>query len=66
MIGFDLQGNRVGYGKGFYDRFLERTRPDAIKVGLCLFPPVDQISDAAPFDIKMDVVVTPEQVYFFD
>lgn len=66
MVGFDLQGNRVGYGKGFYDRFLERTRPDALKVGLCLFPPVGQISDAATFDIKMDVVITPEQVYFFE
>jgi 5-formyltetrahydrofolate cyclo-ligase len=65
MVGFDLQGNRVGYGKGFYDRFLERTRPDALKVGLCLFPPVDQITDAATFDIKMNVVVTPDGVWKF-
>lgn len=66
MVGFDLQGNRVGYGKGFYDRFLERTRPDALKVGLCLLPPVDEITDADVFDIKMDLVVTPEKVYFFE
>lgn len=65
MVGFDLQGNRVGYGKGFYDRFLERTRPDALKVGLCLFPPVDQITDTATFDIKMNVVVTPDGVWKF-
>ncbi|MFN3755771.1 MAG: 5-formyltetrahydrofolate cyclo-ligase [Flavobacterium sp.] len=65
MVGFDLQGNRVGYGKGFYDRFLERTRPDALKVGLCLFSPVEEITDADVFDVRMNVVVTPEKVYFF-
>lgn len=66
MVGFDLKGNRVGYGKGFYDRFLERTRPDALKVGLCLFSPVEEITDADVFDVRMNMVVTPEKVYFFE
>ncbi|MFN3639639.1 MAG: 5-formyltetrahydrofolate cyclo-ligase [Flavobacterium sp.] len=65
LVGFDLQGNRVGYGKGFYDRFLERTRMDALKIGLCWLPPVESITDVSPQDIKMDGVVTPEGLWRF-
>lgn len=65
MVGFDLQGNRVGYGKGFYDRFLERTRPEALKIGLCWLPPVERIKDISPRDIKMEGVVTPEGEWRF-
>lgn len=65
LLTFDLQGNRVGYGKGFYDRFLARCRPDVQKVGLSLEPPVPQISDPNPFDVSLDAAVTPEEVYWF-
>ncbi|QTN31716.1 5-formyltetrahydrofolate cyclo-ligase [Akkermansiaceae bacterium] len=34
-LGFDLKGGRIGRGKGFYDRMLERARPDAVKLGVC-------------------------------
>ena len=65
LLTFDLQGHRVGYGKGFYDRFLARCRPDVQKVGLSLEPPVPQISDPNPFDVSLDAAVTPERVYWF-
>jgi 5-formyltetrahydrofolate cyclo-ligase len=66
LLTFDLQGHRVGYGKGFYDRFLARCRPDAQKVGLSLEPPVPQITDTHPFDVSLDAAVTPDEVFWFN
>ena len=51
LLVFDTQGNRVGYGKGFYDRFLAACSPQVIKVGLSFFEPVERIADVDAFDI---------------
>lgn len=64
MIIFDKTGHRIGYGKGYYDRFLAKCRPDTKKVGLCYFEPVNAI-EAESTDIAMDVVVTPDGVWEF-
>ncbi len=64
MLAFDESGNRVGYGKGHYDRFLAKCRPDTQKIGLSYFDPVDKI-EVEPTDIAMDAVVTPERVWKF-
>jgi 5-formyltetrahydrofolate cyclo-ligase len=66
LLIFDKQGNRVGYGKGFYDRFLQKCRPDILKVGICLEQPVEEIEDLNEFDVKMDICVTPDVVWRFD
>ncbi|MHA8053462.1 5-formyltetrahydrofolate cyclo-ligase [Aquirufa sp. Wall-65K1] len=63
LIGFDLQGHRVGFGKGFYDRFLALCDPACLKIGLSLEEPVAQIEDLHAHDIPLDVVVTPERLY---
>jgi 5-formyltetrahydrofolate cyclo-ligase len=65
LLAFDLSGHRVGYGKGFYDRFLRNCRPDCIKAGLSFFGPVESIDDLNVFDRKMDLCITPERVYEF-
>ena len=47
LLCFDQQGHRVGFGKGFYDRFMARCRPDCLKVGLSYVPPLDEIATQA-------------------
>ena len=60
LLCFDERGYRVGYGKGFYDKFLSECRMDCLKIGLSYFAPVAEISDAQKFDVKLDYCVTPE------
>ncbi len=59
---FDGDGHRVGYGKGFYDRFLKKCRPDAVTIGLSHFEPVEKIDGAHDGDVAVDFVVTPAGV----
>ncbi len=65
LLIFDKNGNRVGYGKGFYDRFLEQCKPKTLKIGLCMEEPVESIEDVNEFDIKMDFCITPTNIYKF-
>jgi 5-formyltetrahydrofolate cyclo-ligase len=55
---FDRQGHRVGYGKGFYDRFLRSCRPDCVKIGLSYWEPVESIDDVHEGDVRLDAVIT--------
>lgn len=57
-LAFDRSGHRVGYGRGFYDRFLAALRPDALTVGICFSV---QLVDEVPqgrSDRPVDLVVT--------
>ena len=65
LLAFDEQGHRVGYGKGFYDRFLAECRPDARRLGLSLAPPVPRIADTWPGDVPLHACLTPERVWWF-
>ncbi len=65
LLAFDRDGYRVGYGKGFYDRFLDKCRRDVVKVGLSFFPPVDTIEDRDGHDVPLDYCVTPDAIYSF-
>jgi 5-formyltetrahydrofolate cyclo-ligase len=65
LLTFDEQGNRVGYGKGFYDRFFSECRVECKKTGLSFFDPVKSISDVNEQDVKLNSCITPKQVYHF-
>ncbi len=60
-VAFDKEGNRMGYGKGYYDRFLKDMK--ALKIGVCHS---FQLRDNVPneeHDIKMDMIVTEREVW---
>jgi 5-formyltetrahydrofolate cyclo-ligase len=65
LLSFDEKGNRVGYGKGFYDRFLSRCREDVIKIGLSFFDAGKRIDDTDEFDIPLTYCITPGKIYEF-
>jgi 5-formyltetrahydrofolate cyclo-ligase len=65
LLAFDINGNRVGYGKGFYDVFLSECRPDALKIGLSFFEAEHTIDDVFEKDIKLDFCITPNRIYEF-
>lgn len=65
LLAFDKRGFRVGYGKGYYDKFLGRCRSNTIKIGLSFYDPVDEIKDINSFDIPLNFCVTPQKLYSF-
>ena len=65
LLAYDKQGNRVGYGKGFYDNFLSKCKLETIKIGLSFFPPEEKIEDVSENDVKLDFCVTPEGIISF-
>jgi len=65
MLAFDERGYRVGFGKGYYDKFLHHCHPKCIKIGLNYFEAIDAIDDAHDFDVPLDLCITPQKVYVF-
>jgi 5-formyltetrahydrofolate cyclo-ligase len=65
LLAFDTKGHRVGYGKGFYDRFLMECKPDVIKIGLSFFEAEEELIAVNPTDVALDFCVTPKKVYAF-
>ena len=65
LLAYDLRGNRLGYGKGYYDRFLEQCRLECVVVGLSFFEPEERIPNNAN-DIPLDYCVTPKKVFHFN
>jgi 5-formyltetrahydrofolate cyclo-ligase len=61
----DDKGNRVGYGKGFYDGFFENISIESKKIGVNYFNPDENIDDVWENDIPLDYLVTPTKVLSF-
>ncbi len=65
LLAFDEKGYRVGYGKGFYDRYLQNCRPGCLKIGLSYFEAIEAVDDAAGFDVPLNFCITPQRTYVF-
>jgi 5-formyltetrahydrofolate cyclo-ligase len=63
LLSFDSKGNRVGYGKGYYDRFLLNCKEECHKIGLSFFEEEQCVFDVEDTDIPLDFCVTPKQIY---
>lgn len=66
LLAYDTIGNRVGYGKGFYDKFLSECKPDTLKIGLSFFDAENEIDNLLDTDIRLDMCITPDKVLFFN
>lgn len=64
LLAYDIKGNRIGFGKGYYDIFLSGLESTVIKVGLSFFEPVSRI-EAEEHDIPLDYCFTAEKVFTF-
>lgn len=65
LLVFDKEGNRVGYGKGFYDDFLSKCKSATLKIGLSLFEAENKITDVDERDVPLNYCVTPNTIYSF-
>lgn len=66
LLAVDKTGHRIGYGKGFYDRFLKKCSAHCLFVGLHLFDEFVDIEDIDVHDVQLDYCVTPYQIVKFD
>lgn len=64
LLAYDLKGHRLGYGKGFYDKFVAKFPKEVIKAGLSFFPPEEEIP-IEPHDIPLDICINPDGVRVF-
>ena len=62
LLAFDSVGHRLGYGRGFYDRFLAGCRPDCLKIGLSFFEAEEKIDGISEKDVALNLIVTPQGV----
>lgn len=67
LLACDAQGQRVGYGGGFYDRFLAQCRPGTRFIGLNVLDdaPVPALADVLPTDVPLHACLTPGGVWKF-
>ena len=63
LLCFDERGYRVGYGKGYYDRFLRECRADCVTAGLSFFPPEIEIKDIHDGDFTLDMFIMPNGIF---
>lgn len=64
LLAFDNNGNRIGYGKGFYDRFLTQCKPECIKIGVSFFEAEEKILNEN-IDFPLNYCITPKNIYEF-
>ena len=66
LLAADYLGNRLGYGMGFYDRFLAQCSADCLKIGLSYFEPESCVFPSESTDIRLNALVTPNSIIKFN
>jgi len=61
-IAFDRKGNRIGFGKGFYDRFLRKISPEVNLISLAFELQLVEDIPAQSYDIPMDYIITEKGI----
>lgn len=65
LLAVDKKGYRLGYGKGFYDRYLAQVRTDCYTLGISYFEPIETIPELDEFDLPLNGCITPHALYEF-
>lgn len=65
LVYADKNGQRIGYGKGYYDRFFANSPPESLKIGVGFFSPKEEIANSETHDLKLDYLVLPTEVLSF-
>lgn len=65
MLVSDVKGNRIGYGKGFYDRFLIDLPDSVLKLGVSYFEPIKDGITADSWDVKLDGIIMENEILEF-
>ncbi|MFT6873532.1 MAG: 5-formyltetrahydrofolate cyclo-ligase [Roseivirga sp.] len=58
LISCDKMGNRIGYGAGLYDRFLNEVSPNCLKVGIGITPTLDHLDFTDEHDVPLDYFIS--------
>ena len=64
-VAFDLHGQRIGFGKGYYDKYFSEHRPKGKRIGLAFELQIVDKIDHEPHDVKMAMLVTEERILNF-
>ena len=64
LLAYDLDGNRIGYGKGFYDNFISNLKSAPLKIGISYFSPQKSL-ECNNHDINLDYCITPNKIFSF-
>ena len=65
LLGFDTFGQRVGFGKGYYDRYFENNTNACLRIGISYFEPIPKLEDTHQFDVPLTHCITPSNIYEF-
>ena len=65
LLGFDQSGQRIGFGKGYYDRYFENYPKEGLRIGISYFEPIPNIQDTHQFDVPLTHCSTPWNSYEF-
>ena len=64
LLAYDLDGNRIGYGKGFYDNFISNLKSEPLKIGISYFSPEKKL-ESNNHDINLDYCITQNKIFSF-